>query len=141
MPVLLLDRGIPVPSYARRGDAGLDLCAVRDVTLRPGERAGIGTGVAVALPRGYAGFVHARSGRALAEGLALANAPGVVDSGYRGEIRVIAVNLDASEPIHIRRGDKIAQLVVHRVEQAIVEPMGELQASERGERGFGSSGR
>jgi dUTP pyrophosphatase len=111
------------------------------VTLAPGERAAIPTGIALALPDGYAGFVHARSGKALNEGLAVANAPGVVDSGYRGEVKVIAVNLDPARDIHVKRGDKIAQLVVQRVESAELEEAAELPGSDRADGGFGSTGR
>jgi dUTP pyrophosphatase len=136
-----LDDDLPVPEYARAGDAGLDLLAATDVTLAPGERAAIPTGIALAIPDGYAGFVHARSGRALNEGLGVANAPGVVDSGYRGEVKVVAVNLDREREIHVKRGDKIAQLVVQRVERAELEEAGELSGSDRAEGGFGSTGR
>ena len=136
-----LDPDLPLPSYARAGDAGLDLLAAEDVTLGPGERHAVSTGIAVAIPEGYAGFVHARSGRALREGLALANAPGLIDSGYRGEIKVIVVNLDATEKIVIKRAEKIAQLVIQAVERADIEVVNELGGSERGEGGFGSTGR
>jgi dUTP pyrophosphatase len=141
LEVRVLDPDLPVPRYATPGDAGLDLLASEDISLEPGERAAIPTGVAVAIPEGYAGFVHARSGRALKEGLALVNAPGLIDSGYRGEIKVIVVNLDSCSPIDIRRGDKIAQLVIQavaRVEPVVVD---ELPPSDRGEGGFGSTGR
>jgi dUTP pyrophosphatase len=136
-----LDDDLPLPSYARAGDAGLDLVAATDVTLAPGERAAIPTGIALALPEGYAGFVHARSGRALNEGLAVANAPGVVDAGYRGEVKVVAVNLDRAREIHVKRGDKIAQLVIQRVERAELTETDELPGSDRGNGGFGSTGR
>ena len=136
-----LDPDVPLPAYARPGDAGLDLVAAADVTLAPGERAAVPTGIALALPEGFAAFVHARSGRALREGLALANAPGVVDAGYRGEIKVVVVNLDRDEPIVIRRGDKVAQLVVQRVEAVELDVVEELPASARGAGGFGSTGR
>jgi dUTP pyrophosphatase len=136
-----LDPDLPLPGYARAGDAGLDLLAAEDVTLGPGERHAVSTGIAVAIPEGYAGFVHARSGRALREGLALANAPGLIDSGYRGEIKVIVVNLDATEKIVIKRAEKIAQLVIQAVERADIEVVDELGGSERGEGGFGSTGR
>ncbi len=141
LEVRVLDRGLPLPRYASTGDAGLDLFAAEDVSLEPGKRAAIPTGIAVAIPDGHAGFVHARSGRALKEGLALVNAPGLIDSGYRGEIKVIVVNLDPRSPIDIRRGDKIAQLVVQPV--ATVDPVivDELPPSDRGEGGFGSTGR
>ncbi|HEU4480851.1 MAG TPA: dUTP diphosphatase [Actinomycetota bacterium] len=141
LQVRRLDTGLPLPAYARPGDAGLDLLAAEDVSLRPGERAAVPTGLAIALPEGYGGFVHARSGRALKEGLALVNAPGLIDAGYRGEIKVIVVNLDTSSDIDIRRGEKIAQLVIQPVEQADIEVVEELPESDRGEGGFGSTGR
>ena len=141
LPIRLLDEDLLPPAYARTGDAALDLLAAEDVSLQPGERALVRTGVAVAIPEGHAGFVHARSGRAAREGLALVNAPGVIDSGYRGEIKAIVVNLDPSSPIHIKRGEKVAQLVVQPVERVQLDVVPELPASERGEGGFGSSGR
>ena len=136
-----LDPGLPLPSYARRGDAGLDLLAAEATVLKPGERAAVPTGLALEIPPGYAGFVHARSGRALREGLALVNAPGLIDSGYRGEIKVIVVNLDPNDAIHVDRGDKIAQLVVQPVVEAELEEVDDLETSERGGGGFGSTGR
>jgi dUTP pyrophosphatase len=136
-----LDGGLPLPSYARAGDAGLDLFSAEAVTLKPGERAAIPTGLTVEIPEGYAGFVHARSGRALREGLALVNAPGLIDSGYRGEIKVIVVNLDPSDVVHVERGDKIAQLVVQPVANVELAEVDDLDATERGEGGFGSTGR
>jgi dUTP pyrophosphatase len=141
LPVRRLDPDTPLPSYARAGDAGLDLLSAEDITLQPGERAAVPTGIAIAIPDGYAGFVHARSGRALKEGLALPNAPGLIDSGYRGELKVILVNLDSSSPIDIKRGDKIAQLVIQRVESIEIEVVDVLPESARGAGGFGSSGR
>ncbi len=141
LPVRRLDPEAPLPKYARSGDAGLDLLSSEDITLQPGERAAVPTGIAIAIPEGHAGFVHARSGRALKEGLALPNAPGLIDAGYRGELKVILVNLDRSSAIDIRRGDKIAQLVIQRVESVEVEVVDVLPESERGEDGFGSSGR
>ena len=140
VPVRRLDPGLPLPAYARGGDAGLDLLAAEDVTVAPGERAAIATGIAVAIPEGYAGFVHARSGRALREGLALANAPGLIDAGYRGEIKVIVVNLDRTDSIKVSRGEKIAQLVIQPVVSAELEETDELPPSERGDGGFGSTG-
>jgi dUTP pyrophosphatase len=137
----LLDPDLPSPSYSHRGDAGLDLRAAEDVELKPGRRALVPTGVAIALPSGYAGLVLPRSGRALREGLSVANSPGLIDSGYRGELKVVLVNLDFETPIHVSRGDKIAQLVVQRVEDVVVEVSDELPDSERGQGGFGSSGR
>ncbi len=141
LPVRILDADLSPPRYARQGDAGLDLLAAEGMTLKPGERAGVPTGIAVAIPEGYAGFVHARSGRALQEGLALVNAPGLVDSGYRGELKVVVVNLDPFEPIHIARGDKVAQLVIQAVHSVELEPVENLPTSERGTGGFGSTGR
>jgi dUTP pyrophosphatase len=136
-----LDPDLPIPEYARPGDAGLDLLAAENATLQPGERAAVPTGIAIALPDGYAAFVQARSGRALKEGLGVANGPGLIDSGYRGEIKVIVVNLDPSSPIDIKRGEKIAQLVIQKVESAEIEVVESLPDSERGGGGFGSTGR
>ncbi|MDQ3660349.1 MAG: dUTP diphosphatase [Actinomycetota bacterium] len=141
LQIKLLDPGLSAPSYALPGDAGLDLMAASPVTLKPGERALVATGVAVAIPPGHAGLVLPRSGRALREGLSLANSPGLIDPGYRGELKVVVVNLDPEEPIHIDRGDKVAQLVVQRVENAELVVTEELPPSERGSGGFGSSGR
>ena len=136
-----LDKALPLPAYAHEGDAGLDLLAAEDLTLEPGQRAAIPTGIAIALPEGFAGLVHPRSGRALKEGLALANAPGLIDSGYRGEIKVLVVNLDRHSAIDIRRGDKIAQLVIQKVETADIEEVAELPGTTRDGGGFGSTGR
>jgi dUTP pyrophosphatase len=141
LEILRLDPDLPLPAYAQDADAGLDLLAAEDVTLGPGQRAGIRTGIAVAVPEGHAGFVLPRSGRALREGLSVVNAPGLIDAGYRGEIKVIAVNLDAAEPIEIKRGDKIAQLVVQQVARADLIEVDELPESSRGQGGFGSTGR
>jgi dUTP pyrophosphatase len=141
LEVQKLDADALLPAYAKPGDAGLDLHATEDVTLKPGERAAVGTGIAIAIPEGFAGFVHARSGRAVREGLALVNAPGLIDSGYRGEIKVVVVNLDNSDAIELQRGEKIAQLVIQRVEQAELEAVDELPPSPRGAAGFGSTGR
>lgn len=138
--VVCLDPELPLPEYAHRGDAGLDLRAAEDVTLRPGERYAVRTGLALAIPEGYAGFVHARSGRALKEGLALPNAPGLIDAGYRGELKVLLTNLDPKTPIEITRGEKIAQLVVQRVESVTLDVVDSLPPSTRGGGGFGSSG-
>jgi dUTP pyrophosphatase len=141
LQITRLDKDLPLPAYARDGDAGLDLLASEDLTLKPGHRIAVPTGIAVAIPEGYAGFVHARSGRALREGLALVNAPGLIDAGYRGEIKVIVVNLDPAEDIKIARGDKIAQLVIQPVAQTTLVEVDELPESQRGEGGFGSTGR
>jgi len=136
-----LDRDLPLPAYAREGDAGLDLYAREAVTLAPGARAAVGTGVAIALPDGYAGFVLPRSGLALRHGLSLVNTPGLIDAGYRGEIRVILVNHDPATPVTLSRGDRIAQLVVQRVERVDVVEVETLPESHRGAGGFGSTGR
>ncbi|WP_300009279.1 dUTP diphosphatase [Pseudonocardia sp.] len=139
VPVVRLDPALPLPSYARPGDAGADLSCTADLVLAPGERRLVGTGVALALPHGYAGFVHPRSGLAARTGLSIVNAPGTVDSGYRGEIRVCLINLGGEE-VTLRRGDRIAQLVVQRVEQARFVEVPALPASERGAGGHGSTG-
>jgi dUTP pyrophosphatase len=135
-----LDPAVPLPSYARPGDAGLDLRANADALIGPGERALIPTGLAVAIPEGHAGLVLPRSGLASRQGLTLANAPGLIDAGYRGELTCALVNLDRDQPVKIARGDRIAQLVI--VPVAVVEPfeVPELPASTRGEGGFGSTG-
>jgi dUTP pyrophosphatase len=135
-----LDQGLPMPAYAHVGDAGLDLLASHDATIPPLGRMLIGTGIAVAIPDGYAGFVQPRSGRALRDGLSFANSPGLIDAHYRGEIKVIAVNLDGSVPITVNRGDKIAQLVIQRVERVDLNEVDELDDTVRGEGGFGSTG-
>jgi dUTP pyrophosphatase len=141
LEVKRLDADLPLPHYARPGDAGLDLLAAEDAELKPGERAAVPTGIAIAIPEGFAGFVHPRSGRALKEGLTVANAPGTIDAGYRGEVKVILVNLDPNEPVYVTRGDKIAQLVIQRVETAELIEVDDLPVSDRGAGGFGSTGR
>ena len=135
-----LDPGVPLPSYAHPGDAGADLHTTTDATLEPGERALLPTGVAIALPAGYAAFVHPRSGLAVKYGVSLVNAPGTVDAGYRGEIMVSVINLDGRHPVVFRRGDRIAQLVVQRVEHARFHEVETLPGSARAEGGFGSTG-
>jgi dUTP pyrophosphatase len=135
-----LDAGLPLPGYAHSGDAGMDLYAAADRVLRPGERSLVPTGIAVAIPEGFAGFVLPRSGLALKQGLSLVNAPGLIDSHYRGEIKVIAINLDPREPITISRGDKIAQLTIQPVACADLVEVAELDETVRGEGGFGSTG-
>ncbi len=135
-----LPHAVDVPGYAHPGDAGADLVAAEDVELAPGQRTAVPTGIAVAIPDGYVGLVHPRSGLALRQGLALVNAPGTIDAGYRGEIKCLLVNLDPSEPIRLARGDRIAQLVIQRVERADFVEMAELPDSTRGEGGFGSTG-
>ncbi|MGE0817352.1 MAG: dUTP diphosphatase [Candidatus Nanopelagicales bacterium] len=136
-----LDPGVPVPAYAHPGDAGVDLVTTVDADVPPGERVLLPTGVAIALPEGYAAFVHPRSGLAVKYGVSLVNAPGTVDAGYRGEIKVSLVNLDQREPVVLRRGDRVAQLVVQKVEHAVFHEVERLPGSDRGEGGFGSSGR
>lgn len=135
-----LDPGVPVPSYAHPGDAGADLAIAEDCELAPGERRLVGTGLAIALPKGWAGFVHPRSGLAARSGLTIVNAPGTVDAGYRGEIRICLLNTDRRQPIRLRRGDLVAQLVVQRVAEADFEVLDQLPQSRRGERGHGSTG-
>jgi dUTP pyrophosphatase len=138
--VTRLDDGVPLPGYAHPGDAGADLVTTVDLTLRPGERAMVGTGIALALPDGYAAFVHPRSGLAHRLGVSIVNTPGTVDAGYRGEITVVLVNHDLRETVEFRRGDRIAQLVIQRVEQARFEEVAQLPGSARGTGGYGSTG-
>jgi dUTP pyrophosphatase len=140
LEVLRIDSGLPLPGYAHDGDAGLDLYSAEDVVLRPFERALVPTGVAVAIPEGYAGFVQPRSGLALRSGLSLVNTPGLIDSHYRGEIKIIAINLDPATPIAIARGDRIAQLVIQPVVRCEPMDVETLDGTARGEGGFGSSG-
>lgn len=135
-----LDKGLPLPAYAHVGDAGMDLYAAEDVELAPFERTLVPTGIAVAIPVGYAGFVQPRSGLAIKQGLSLVNTPGLIDSHYRGEIKVIAINLDPVQPISITRGDKIAQFVIQPVTYADLVEAEELDETVRGEGGFGSTG-
>lgn len=140
LPVRRLDPGLPLPAYAHPGDAGLDLRARREVTLGPGERTLVPTGVAVAVPDGHVGLVHPRSGLAARRGLGIVNAPGTIDAGYRGEVQVVVVNHDLRDPVTLRRGDRIAQLVVQPVADVAVTEVPELPSSPRGEGGFGSTG-
>jgi dUTP pyrophosphatase len=141
LPVRRLDPGLPLPAYAHPGDAGADLRAADEVVLPPGGRATVGTGIAVAVPDGYAAFVHPRSGLASRHGITVVNAPGTVDAGYRGEIRVVLLNTDPAEPFTVRRGERIAQLVVQPVTRVRFVDVAELPPSPRGEGGFGSTGR
>lgn len=129
-----------MPVYAHPGDAGADLVTTTDLVLPPGERAVVGTGVAIALPDGYAAFVHPRSGLAARAGLSVVNTPGTIDAGYRGEIKVCLINHDPSAPIELSRGDRIAQLIVQRVETAEFVEVAELDHSARGDGGYGSTG-
>ena len=135
-----LDPDLPIPSYAHPGDAGADLATSVDVELGPGERAMVPTGIAIALPDGYAAFVHPRSGLAARAGLGIVNAPGTVDAGYRGEIKVLLINHDTGQPVRLRRGDRIAQLVIQRVERARFAEVQLLPGSARGDGGYGSTG-
>jgi dUTP pyrophosphatase len=138
--IIRLDPEVPLPGYARPGDAGADLAAAEDVDLAPGERAVVRTGIAIALPEGYAGFLHPRSGLAARHGLTMVNAPGTIDAGYRGEIKVILLNTDVGRPVSLRRGDRVAQLVVQRVENVVFREVAALPESVRGQDGFGSTG-
>ncbi len=135
-----VDPQLPLPAYAHPGDAGADLVTAVDVELPPGERAVLPTGIALALPEGYAAFVHPRSGLAARHGVSLVNAPGTIDSGYRGEIQVVLVNGDPRETLRLRRGDRIAQLVIQAVERAIFTEVKALPDSVRAAGGFGSTG-
>ena len=135
-----LDPEIPLPKRAHEGDAGVDLCATADVTIEPGQRLLVGTGIAIALPHGTVGLIHPRSGLAARQGLSIVNTPGTVDAQYRGEIKVCLINLDPSKPIEIRRGDRIAQLVVQRVELPDFVEVQQLDETTRGTGGYGSTG-
>ena len=135
-----LDPDLPLPRYAHPGDAGVDLYAREGVNLAPGQRALVSTGVAIALPAGYAGFVHPRSGLAARHGITMVNAPGTIDAGYRGEILVNLLNTDSHEAFNISRGDRIAQLVVQRVSEAHFVEVESLPGSQRGDTGHGASG-
>lgn len=140
LPIRRLDPTVQLPSYAYEGDAGLDLRSNEDVDLAPFERRLISTGLAIAIPEGYAGFVQPRSGLALREGLSMANTPGLVDAHYRGELKVCAINLDPNNTIHVSRGERIAQLVIQAVPTVTLCEVDQLDQTDRGEGGFGSSG-
>ena len=135
-----LDPGLPLPARAHPGDAGTDLFAAEEVELAPGQRALVPTGIAIALPDGYAGFVHPRSGLAARHGVTIVNAPGTVDAGYRGEIRVTLLNTDPDRPVRFQRGDRIAQLIIQRVAYPVFHEVATLPGSARGDSGFGSTG-
>jgi dUTP pyrophosphatase len=143
MKVLItrLDKELPTPQYAKPGDAGADIYSRIDTSIAPGERALIPTGVAIAIPDGFAAFAHPRSGLAIKYGVGMVNAPGTIDAGYRGELQIIIINHDLKETFHIKRGDRIAQLVFQRVERAEFVEVEELPGSGRGIGGFGSTGR
>ncbi len=138
--IKLLDPELPAPAYAKPGDAGADLRSRIDFELEPGERALVPTGVAIALPEGYVGMVHPRSGMATKNGITIVNAPGTVDSGYRGELMVTLLNTDKTKSFHVQRGDRIAQLIIQKYEHATFTVVDELDQTERGSSGFGSSG-
>lgn len=140
LQVRRLDPDVPLPSYAHPGDAGLDLASAEDRVLEPGERVALSTGIAVAVPDGWVGLVHPRSGLSLRDGVTVVNAPGTVDSGYRGELKVLLVNL-GDRPVEITRGERVAQLVLQRVGHAVVEEVDDLDDTARGAGGFGSTGR
>lgn len=140
MLVTRLDPTLPLPAYARESDAGLDLYAAEGTTIDAGGRALVGTGIAVAIPEGHAGFVLPRSGLALRHGVTVLNAPGLIDAGYRGELKVLLVNQDRHAPVTLNRGDRIAQLIVQRVERVELTAVDELPPSARGPGGFGSTG-
>lgn len=135
-----LDKALPLPDYARAGDAGMDVYSTIDCTLAPGERAIVPTGIAIALPEGFVCFAHPRSGLAAKNGISIVNAPGTIDSGYRGEIKIILINTDKSESFDIKRGDRIAQLVFQKFESARFFEVEQLPESQRGGGGFGSTG-
>ncbi len=135
-----LDPDIPLPSYAKAGDAGADLATRIDFTINPGERILVPTGISIALPDGYVALVHPRSGLAVKHGVSIVNTPGTVDAGYRGELQVILINLDKNNPISFKKGDRIAQLVIQQVERAQFVEVSELPGSERATGGFGSTG-
>ena len=136
-----LDESIPLPRYAKGGDAGADIVSRIDITIQPGERALVPTGISIALPDGYAAFVHPRSGLAIKHGVTMVNAPGTVDAGFRGELQCIMINHDPQESITFKKGDRIAQLVIQKVERAEFIEVQDLPGSGRGTGGFGSTGR
>ena len=138
--IVRLADDLPLPSRAHPGDAGLDLYAAEDATIEPGHRAAVPTGIAIALPPGFAAFVHPRSGLALRHGITMVNAPGTIDAGYRGEVKVLLLNTDLAEPVRVRRGDRIAQLVVQQVADVVLHEVSALPGSDRGDGGFGSTG-
>lgn len=139
--IKILDEGVPPPIYARGGDAGADLITRIDVTIAPGERKLVPTGISIALPEGYAAFIHPRSGLAIKHGVTIVNAPGTVDAGFRGELQIILINHDLAATVTFSRGERIAQLIIQRVERAEFVEVKELPGSDRGTNGFGSTGR
>ena len=143
MDVLIkrLDSSVPLPSYAKAGDAGADLATRIDFTIQPGERMLVPTGISIALPNGYVALVHPRSGLAIKHGISMVNTPGTVDAGYRGELQVILINHDLTQPVSFKKGDRIAQLVIQKVEHAQFVEVENLPGSERSADGFGSTGK
>lgn len=143
MDVLIkrLDESMPLPSYAKAGDAGADLATRIDFTIQPGERILVPTGISIALPNGYVALVHPRSGLAIKHGISMVNTPGTVDAGYRGELQVILINHDLTQPVSFKKGDRIAQLVIQKVERAQFVEVENLPGSERSADGFGSTGK
>ena len=135
-----LDPTVPLPSYAKAGDAGADLATRIDFTINPGERMLVPTGISIALPNGYVALVHPRSGLAIKHGISMVNTPGTVDAGYRGELRVILINHDLTQPVSFKKGDRIAQLVIQKVERADFVEVSDLPGSDRSSGGFGSTG-
>jgi len=135
-----LDPDLPVPKYAHKDDAGCDLYSQTDLILKPGERALMPTGIKIAIPVGYAGFIQPRSGIALTHGISIVNSPGIVDSSYRGEIKVILINLDKKKTVKLKKGEKVCQLTIQKVEKADFELVDDLDKTERGGGGFGSTG-
>lgn len=135
-----LDADVPIPHYAKPGDAGVDLYAAQSVRLAPGERALVPTGIAIALPYGYVGLIHPRSGLSVRHGISMVNAPGTIDAAYRGEIKVNLINLDPNDAVTLDRGDRIAQLIIQEVAHAVFVPVEGLPGTERGTGGFGSTG-
>jgi dUTP pyrophosphatase len=143
MDVLIkrLDKSVPLPSYAKAGDAGADLATRIDFTIKPGERMLVPTGISIALPNGYVALVHPRSGLAIKHGISMVNTPGTVDAGYRGELQVILINHDLTQSVSFKKGDRIAQLVIQKVERAQFVEVEDLPGSERSSDGFGSTGK
>jgi dUTP pyrophosphatase len=135
-----LDPTVPIPSYAKAGDAGADLATRIDFTINPGERMLVPTGISIALPNGYVALVHPRSGLAIKHGISMVNTPGTVDAGYRGELQVILINHDLTQPVSFKKGDRIAQLVIQKVERADFVEVSDLPGSDRAAGGFGSTG-
>lgn len=136
-----LDKSLKTPGYAHTGDAGLDLFSSEDCTIKPFERLKVPTGIKIEIPRGYAGFIQPKSGLAIKNGISLVNTPGLIDSGYRGEVCALLINLDPENTFKISKGDKICQLVIHKVETASIKEVSGLDESSRGTGGFGSTGR